>query len=140
LVPLAPLTDVSEADLPEVVRRMADRINAEPRERAAKLWTATFLLMGLRYSDEMTLKLLEGVQTMRESTTYQWILKEGRNEGRISEAQRLLVLQGEIRFGTADGRIRGDIEAIRDLEHLEMLSRRLFDANIHDWDGLLRKS
>ena len=28
LVPLAPLTHVSEADLPEVVRRMADRINA----------------------------------------------------------------------------------------------------------------
>jgi hypothetical protein len=24
---------------------------------------------------------------MRESTTYQWILKEGRNEGRVSEAQ-----------------------------------------------------
>jgi hypothetical protein len=77
---------------------------------------------------------------MRESTTYQWILKEGRNEGRVSEAQRLLVLQGEIRFGTADESIRGDIEAIRDLEHLEMLSRRLFDTNIHDWEGLLGKS
>ena len=37
LVPLAPLTHVSEADLPEVVRRMADRINAEPRDRAATL-------------------------------------------------------------------------------------------------------
>ena len=73
---------------------------------------------------------------MQESTTYQWILKEGR----VSEAQRLLVLQGEIRFGTADERIRSDIEAIRDLEHLEMLSRRLFDTNIHDWDGLLGKS
>jgi hypothetical protein len=35
LVPLAPLTDVGEAALPEVVRRMAQRINAEPEDRAA---------------------------------------------------------------------------------------------------------
>jgi predicted transposase YdaD len=153
LVPLAPLTNVPEAALPEVVRRMAQRINAEPEDRAAKLWAATFLLMGLRYSDQLTFQLLEGVQTMRESTTFQWILKEGRkegliegrnegliegrNEGRVSEAQRLLFLQGEIRFGTPDERIRGDVEAIRDIEHLERLSRRLLDANIHDWDSLL---
>jgi len=69
LVPLAPLTDVPEADLPQLVGRMAERINAEPRPRAAKLWTATYLLMGLRYSDELTDSLLEGVQTMQESTT-----------------------------------------------------------------------
>jgi len=46
LVPLAPLTDVSEEDLSHVVERMAERINAEPRPRAAKLWTATYLSMG----------------------------------------------------------------------------------------------
>jgi hypothetical protein len=64
LVPLAPLTAVSEADLPRIVGRMAERINAEPRARASKLWTATYLLMGLRYSDELTDSLLEGVQNM----------------------------------------------------------------------------
>ena len=53
LVPLAPLTDVPEAeDLPGLVQRMADRINAEPQPRAAKLWTATYLLMGLRFAEE----------------------------------------------------------------------------------------
>ena len=73
LVPLAPLTDVTEADLPGVVRRMAGRINGEPRPRAAKLWTATYLLMGVRYPDDLVNQLLEGIQTMRESTTYQAI-------------------------------------------------------------------
>ncbi len=71
LVLLAPLTDVPEADLPQLVGRMAERINAEPRPRAAKLWTATYLLMGLRSSDELTDALLEGVQNMHESTTYE---------------------------------------------------------------------
>ncbi len=48
-----------------------------------------------------TLQLLEGVQTMEESTTYQTIL----GEGRAGEAQRLLILQGEIRppEATPDG-------------------------------------
>ena len=80
LVPLVPLTNVPEKELPGVVQRMADRINAEPEPRAAMLWTATYLLMGLRFSSEFASQLLEGVQNMQESTTYQAILKEGRRE------------------------------------------------------------
>jgi predicted transposase YdaD len=137
LVPLAPLADITEDSLPSLVQHMAKRINAEPRPRAAKLWTATYLLMGLRYSDELTNSLLEGVQTMQESTTYQKILREGRNEGRITEAQRLLLLQGEIRFGVPEARTRSAIEAIQDIERLERMSKRILDADIHDWDGLL---
>jgi hypothetical protein len=134
LVPLAPLANVAAQALPGLVRRMAARIDSEARSRADKLWTATFLLMGLRYSDELASQLLEGVQNMKESTTYQAILREGR----VSEAQRLLTLMGEIRFGSPDERILGDIEAIRDVEHLESLSRRVIDTNVHDWDELLR--
>jgi len=145
LVPLAPLTDVAEADLPQLVGRMAKRINAEPRPRAAKLWTATYLLMGLRYSDEMTDSLLEGIQLMQESTTYQKILREGRdegrkeglNQGRIAEAQRLLLLQGEIRFGVPDATTRSAVEATQDLERLERLSKHILDSDLHDWERLL---
>jgi len=57
--------------------------------------------------------------------------------GRILEAQRLLLIQGEIRFGTPDERIREAIERIRDLEHLERMLVRILDANIHDWEDLL---
>ena len=108
-------------------------VNAEPRSRAAKLWTATFLLMGLRYSDELTDSLLERVQNMHESTTYERILRDGR----ITEAQRLLLLQGEIRFGVPEARTRSAIEAIQDIERLERMSKRILDADIHEWDGLL---
>jgi predicted transposase YdaD len=149
LVPLAPLANVPQGALPAVVRRMATRINAEPEPRASLLWTATYLLMGLRYSDEVASQLLEGVQTMKESTTYQAILREGRNEGLIEgrnegliegsirEAQRLLMLLGEDRFGAPDEAARAAINAIRDLEHLERITRRTRDANIPDWQGLL---
>jgi predicted transposase YdaD len=143
LVPLAPLADVPETAeaLRELVRRMAERINAEPEPRASKLWTATYLLMGLRFSDEFASQLLEGVQNMRESTTYQAILREGRNEGmiegRVTEAQRMLLMLGEARFGEPDETTRGAVEAIHDVERLERMSRRVLDTNILDWDGLL---
>jgi hypothetical protein len=77
LLPLAPLADVEPTDLPALVQRMAARINQEPRPRAAKLWTATSLLMGLRFPDEQIAELLEGIMSLRESTTYQAILREG---------------------------------------------------------------
>jgi len=105
--------------------------------------------MGLRYSEALTSHLLEGVLNMQDSTTYQAILREGRKqgmimarnealiEGRIFEAQRLLLLVGEIRFGTPDEKTRSAFEADRDLDHLERMYVRILDTNLHDWEGLL---
>ena len=134
LVPLAPLTDVTEATLPAVVRRMAGRINGEPRPRAARLWTATYLLMGVRYPDDLVNQLLEGVQSMRESTTYQAILREGR----ITGEQTLLLRMGTKRFGGPPATTIAAIEAIKDIERLEALGERILDQGIRDWDDLLR--
>ena len=81
---------------------------------------------------------------MQESTTYQKILREGRDEGRtegrIAEAQRLLLLQGEIRFGVPDATPRSFIEATQDLERLERMSKHILDADLHHWADLLRTS
>src|SRR4051794_7603125 len=57
LVPLAALADMGELGLPGLVQCMAARINTLPPTRAATLWTATYLLMGLRYEDEVIDKL-----------------------------------------------------------------------------------
>jgi hypothetical protein len=65
LVPLAPLTNVAEDELPSLVRLMEGRIGAEPRSSALKLWTAAYLLMGLRYTIKMVSRLLEGVLDMQ---------------------------------------------------------------------------
>jgi hypothetical protein len=51
LVPLAPLSNVTLEELPGLVARMSARINSELRPRSLKLWTATYLLMGLCYSE-----------------------------------------------------------------------------------------
>ena len=137
LVPLAPLADVPEQQLPELVQKMADRINALPPGRAAKLWTASYLLMGLRYPDELTETLLEGVQTVQDSTTHQKILRDGESKGRTIEARRILLRQGTKRFGTPSVTALAALEGIGDVDRLEDLGDRILDADLVDWDGLL---
>ena len=66
---------------------------------------------------------------MKESTTYQKILREGRQEGReegrIAEARRFLIVLGTERFGEPDEAGFAALEAIQSVERLEALGRRL---------------
>jgi Domain of unknown function (DUF4351) len=77
---------------------------------------------------------------MRDSTTYQAILKEGFQEGREEEARRLLLRQGTRKFGKPDAAIIAAIEAIHDIDRLESLTDRVVDATAGDWNDLLRGS
>jgi predicted transposase YdaD len=135
-LPLAPLADVTRPELPGVIRRMEERISQEasPGE-AGQLWTATFVLMGLRYSRSLARQLLEGVRAMKESVTYQAIVEEGIEEGRAREARAMLLRQGNKRFGPPSESVRTALEAISDIERLELLGERLLD--VESWDELL---
>jgi predicted transposase YdaD len=134
---LAPITNVTEDELPGLVKRMAERISAEPQAGAAKLWTATYLLMGLRYSKEVASDLLGGVRDMRESTTYQGIRSEGRDEGFIDGERRILLRLGTRKFGTPAPAILEAIEAICDADRLDALCERILDSDVRDWNPLL---
>jgi hypothetical protein len=77
---------------------------------------------------------------MRDSTTYQAILKEGFQEGRREVARRFLLRRGARRFGEPDAAIIAAIESIHDIDRLESLTDRLVDATASDWNDLLRDS
>lgn len=139
-LPLAPLAAVTPEQLPGVIRRMAQRLSMEiaPAD-AATLWSATYILMGLRYPAAVTDQLLQGVRAMRESTTYQAILQEGREEGtrqgRIAEARRILILQGSKRFGAPSAETLAFLERVNHLEAIEQLLALLLD--VESWAELL---
>jgi len=131
-LPLAPLSAVRKAALPGVIRRMAERVRREASPGdAARLWTATYVLMGLRYQEAVITQLLEGVREMRESVTYQAILREGREE----EARAILLRLGSKRFGPPAETARAALETATGIERLERLSERLLD--VESWEELL---
>src|SRR4051794_9656603 len=60
-VPLAPLGKVRRSALPAVIAQMQRRIESEATpSQAAELWSATSILMGLRYEKNLVDLLLQG--------------------------------------------------------------------------------
>lgn len=67
-LPMAPVSDVTREALPEVIRRMGERIDHEPAATSGLLWSATGILMGLRHPPGLIEDLLRGVRNMKESS------------------------------------------------------------------------
>jgi predicted transposase YdaD len=132
LLPLAPISDVPKAELPHVIERMKTRLRGrEAGDQAGRLWTATYILLGLRYSEALADQLLEGVREMEESVTYQATIARGEAKG----IRKTLLNQGRKRFGEPDAPVKAALDAITDVERLEQLSIRLLGAN--SWQELL---
>jgi predicted transposase YdaD len=144
LLPLAPISAVTEAELPGIIRRMEQRLSGQRgRKQAPIIWGAAYILLGLRYSPALAAHLFRGVVSMKESSTYQAILEEGRQEGRqegrsegaVIEAKKLLRIFGDRRLGPPDNRTIAVIERINDLARVEELCARLDTATT--WQDLL---
>lgn len=79
---------------------------------------------------------------MRESSTYQAILDEGRAEGeargRAEEAGALPIHLGTQRFGPPEAGVGVALEAMSDPDRLDRLARQLL--NVSSWDELLHLS
>ena len=135
-LPLAPIADVPPAELPALIRTMDQRIRgeAEPDE-VNTLWTAAYVLAGLKYPKELTVSLFQLVRGLKESSTYQAILEEGREEGKLTEAIKMLIKFGTKRFGPASPSTLEQIQSITNLERIEILSDRLLE--VASWDELL---
>jgi len=134
LLPLAPISDVEPDRLPEVIRRMDERLAAEtsPPERT-QLWLSTLLLMGLRYPKALAAHLLKGVPGMEEATTVQWMLDRGEVRGLKETVLKL----GSRRFGPPQPRQEATVNAMTedDLDKLKVLRDRVLDVS--SWDELL---
>ena len=127
-----------------MIARMQERIGQETSvSEARELWSATYILMGLKYSEALSAQLLRGVQEMEESVTYQAILqrgeekgrREGREEGRLVEARAILMRLGSLRFGPPSDDTQAYIEALNTPERLEQMTEKLL--KVESWDELL---
>jgi predicted transposase YdaD len=141
-LPLAPISAVGRADLPDVIDAMKRRLDKElPPPESRDVWTATKILMGLRYPRDVVSVLLKGVANMEESTTYQEIIEKGMERGlargRLAESRATLLRQGGKRLGIPSRENESRLDAISDLNYLETLVDRVFDGAVKTWDELL---
>jgi hypothetical protein len=92
--------------------------------------------MGLRYEQALIQAVLKGVANMKESVTYQAILEEGKTEGSVQEARKMILLQGRSRFKQpASPQVVAALEAITEASQLEELGVRLLQVS--SWQELL---
>ena len=141
VLPLAPMSDVQRDQLPRVIERMEERFaRLTDRTSVGDLWTATKVLMGLRYDKVFTDQLLRGVRAMKESVTYQAIVEEGVQKGvqkgKLQEVQQVIVRIGTKRFKLPPNPKQiQELEAVKDVASLENLAERVLD--VRTWSELL---
>jgi hypothetical protein len=133
-LPLAPISDVREEDLPGVVGQMKVRLDACGGALAEVLWAATYVLMGLRYKPALVAQLIREVTRMEESATFQAIIEEGA----LREAKRTLLRQGSQLIGPPPSEVAAVIDGISSLERLDELLMRVLKAS--SWEDLLGRS
>ncbi len=145
ILPLAPVADLGSMPLEAVVEELHQRIDPEPRPLRSLLWDATSIVMGLQHPAEVIERLLRGVHEMEESSFYQYILTKGKAmgvvegevtgeaRGEIRAARRLLLRQGERRFGPISPGDQTTIEAIADLDRLEGLADIVWNSPAATW-------
>jgi hypothetical protein len=122
-----------EEGLAQVIQRLAERLQREATEpRAKKLWTAAFVLTGLRVPRVTARELFRGVTIMHDSDTYQAIL----DEGRADALHHLVLRQGGRRFGEPDKTTQTALKAIEDPERLQRLADRI--GEVTNWQELLQ--
>ncbi|HZU34828.1 MAG TPA: hypothetical protein VFA18_02905 [Gemmataceae bacterium] len=130
VVPLAVLGRLPENlsledGLTAVVRRLAERIHKEAGpDRAQKLVTDAYLLLGLRLRRDAAARIFRGVRAMQDSDTYLAILDEGQEKA--TRASILIV--GEERLGRPDESIKEQLSNVTDLDRLMRMVRRAAKA------------
>ncbi|WP_020471228.1 RpnC/YadD family protein [Zavarzinella formosa] len=138
LAPLSLLTDEADANLETALGRFQESLRDQRiNETLTKaLIGSSFVLCGLRYNqDRIADTYRRMVMLMEDSTTYQWILEKGVNQG-ISLGQKNMLLRlGAKRFGQPSPSIASTLNAITDSVRFERLGERILDVNT--WEELL---
>jgi hypothetical protein len=118
------------------VERLVERVAREAApDDAPELLNAAYILIGLRVPKPVGTDLFRRVRAMRESSTYQAILDEGREEGELRQSRKLLLRLGRRKFGAPEPAVEAAVQVIADLDRLERMSDRIFDAT--SWPDLL---
>ena len=128
---LLPLATLAASDAPNnLLTQVASQVaRIEDIEQKENIAACTFVLAGLRFEEPLINQLLT-TDIMRESVTYQQILREGRQEGRLEGKKEgefaLIIRLLTRRFGTIDPQLDQRLQLLSSPQ-LENLAEVLLD-------------
>jgi predicted transposase YdaD len=138
LLPLAPLCQGAEEHMEEVIAQLSHRLDTEAtRDELDTLETATYFLLGLRLPSAVAVQLFRRGSTMKESTTYQATVEEGRVEGLLIKARQTLRRLGSKRFGAPSEAVSEKLDAIASEQTLDALTDRIYE--VASWEELFEQ-
>ena len=124
-LPLALLTDEAANQVPMVLQEMDRQLRQAtlPQHTADMMWSAGYLLLGLRFDPGQITDWFKGVQGMEESTTYQLILKKGEGigevTGELSGYRKSVLAMLRKKFGSVPSDLELRIRGVNDPARLE---------------------
>ncbi len=129
-IPLSLLTDEATGRLGEFVDRIDDRLRSMGTDESTRklILTSSYILLGMRYDEVVIDQAFIRTRGMKESTTYQAILREGRDEGRdegviAARKQAILDILAE-RFGVVTPEVQSRIQSANDASRLQFAVRQ----------------
>ena len=139
LAPLAMVTNEAGTDVMGNFDRVSDLLRGSPLPDNVKgeLFNSTLSLCGLRYDAgqiaQMHRRLAMNLE--KDSIYYQFVLDRGEARGRLRESRKMLTRQVSKKFEVERETIEAALDAIEDLERLERMGDRIFEAE--SWEDLL---
>ena len=139
LLPLAPLSARELDQIPIIVERLKERVDpAAVTAEISELWTSAAVMARVGFPWELIKHCFGGITAMRESSTIQAFLEEGRVKGLAEEARRIILRLGRKRLGAVDETVEAKLDEIHDLKHLEDMIKRILIAL--SWDELFAQN
>jgi hypothetical protein len=112
VLPLAPITAVRKEGLAPLIGAVKRRLDAElPPQLGKEFMLAMRVLMGLKYEESLTEKLMQSITEMTDSVEWQKIHRRGKAEG-LAEGLAEGIAEG-IAEGKAEGIVEGIVEGER---------------------------
>ena len=145
VVMFAPVAKYEAQRFPEVIRRMAEVIDAKEAEHQELFWFLAYWAMGLRYSAEEAnaalgpiLPRLLAYEIFKNSLSnaYHAGVSKGLNEGALAACRQWIFEPGVQRLGEPGADLRQVIGSIESLDRLEQLTARVLKDN--DWDSVMK--
>jgi hypothetical protein len=138
MLPLALLTNDAQPHLSDLVRQMDQRVRRELGDTAdaETIRTACYLLLGMRYDKDTINRLFAGVTQMAESSTFQGLIDEGRQQGEVWARHAVLLKLGRKQLGPASAEAEAALRRITDIGRLDQMIDTLDQAA--DWEAWLQ--